>query len=269
MAVETLDDMVAGFLPPRAFYKAAFTGEVIGGLHTSFYLGGTPGPAVAPTPGLAGEALTSYPGQLYFPPAVGGKEIRLHRLEAIVSNNSIGMMELCDRLWHNSGLVNTSTAAQTVDSVAWPARDVNGSTNGEGVLLGLEYSTTSTQGSVGTVTVSYTNSAGTSGRTGTFSTPGSAVVGTFLPFTMQAGDTGVRSVQTVTFSVAPTAAVLHLVAYRPIASIITPVTAVGADRDGLSLGIPKMYDGSVPWWVYVLQSTTGGLTHGSITYVQA
>lgn len=267
MPVENLDSMIVGFLAPRAFWKTSFTGEVIGGLHSSLYLAGVPGAAAAPAPGLTGAALTSYPGQLFFPATVANKEIRLHRLEAASSSSGVSMLRLNDRLWHNSGLNVASTASQTIDSVAFPARDITGTVNGEGVQVALEYSTTSTGGAT-TASVSYTNSAGTAGRTGSITIPATAVAGTFLPMSLQSGDTGVRSVQTFTFAAVQTSAVVHLVAYRSIASLLLPSSGVGADRDGLSMGIPRMYDGSVPWLVYLLSTTSGGLVHGSITYLQ-
>ena len=55
-----------------------------------------------------------------------------------MSSATAGAIVLVDRIWHNSGLSATITTSQTVNSNAWPARDDNESTNGEGVLVGME-----------------------------------------------------------------------------------------------------------------------------------
>jgi len=49
-----------------------------------------------------------------------------------------------------------------------------------------------------TITVTYTNLAGTSGRVGTFSIPKNSIVGSRFKMTLQSGDNGVRSIQNLT-----------------------------------------------------------------------
>lgn len=81
MAITTLDGVLAGALPPVTFMKAATPTLVAGRPHSLFYLAGMPGAAVAPTPGLAGAALTSYAGQLPFSNPPSGNSY-LARLQA-------------------------------------------------------------------------------------------------------------------------------------------------------------------------------------------
>jgi hypothetical protein len=228
---------------------------------TSFYTAGYPTGASAPTPGLAGAALTNYTGQIPFTnPTSGNTYFAGFRKSFDNDTNSVAQQTLMivDRLWHNSGLDRTLTTAQTVNSVAWPARDLNGSTNGEGVYLAIELSTAGGTGGP-TITVSYTNSAGASGRTGVgiLPTRTSAPAGHWFPIGLEAGDTGVRSVQSVTFSVSwGTSGVLHLVAYRPVAMINFNA---GADRysadDALTLGMPQLWDNSVLQTVGVMAAS--------------
>lgn len=255
-------------LPAEPIVKAAFTGEAAGHLHSTFYLAGRPGAAVAPTPGLTGAALTSYAGQLPFPAAVGGKNVHVARLAGTTA--AAGGWILCDRLWHNSGFTQATTTAETVNSVAFPARDVNGSTNGVGVLVGLEVSTATTNaGAITNTTMSYTNDAGTAGRTATIpSFPATGVAGTFVPFQLAAGDTGVRSIQSLTKGTSYAGGTMHLVAYRPIMMLPFTVTNIGAAVDGVSAGLPRMYDSSVPFLQIVLPATAIGTSIGSITYTQ-
>lgn len=269
MAITSLDALTAGMLPAEPILKASFTGEAAGQLHSMFYLAGRPGAAAAPTPGLAGAALTTYAGQLPFPAAVGGQNVYVARLEGTQAAN-IGGVILCDRLWHNSGFTQATTTAETVNSAAFPARDRNGSTNGGGVLVALEVSTATTNGSAITnTTMSYTNQAGTAGRTATIpSFPATAVAGTFVPFMLQAGDTGVRSIQSLTKGTSYAGGTMHLVAYRPVLTLPLPAANVSFAVDGISAGLPRMYDSSVPFLVVPLISTATGVTVGAITYTQ-
>lgn len=108
-------------------------------------------------------------------------------------------MALClgDRLVHTSGLDGTSIAAQTVNSTA-----LTRYTSGVGVQAAIEiYSAIGTTAT--TATASYTNQAGTAGRT----TPvfpigatGLREAARLIPLPLQSGDTGVRSVETITLA---------------------------------------------------------------------
>lgn len=266
MAVTTLDLALAGMRPPEYFSKAV-TGTLVAGRPFSpFYLAGVPGAAAAPAPGLAGAALTSYSGQIPIPAASGNTH--LARFSGVNSAQA-GMLLLCDRLWHNSGFTITSTGAQTINSAAWPARDANGSTNGVGVILGVEISGATGAGTP-TITVSYTNSAATAGKTGTNSvaTVASSAAGTFYPIGLAAGDVGVRSVQTLTLSATWTSGTMHLVAYRVLATLELPAAGIPNAVDALTSGMPRLYDTSVPFLIFIPQTTTTTQLSGSVVYTQ-
>lgn len=269
MAITTQDQLLASFISPVDIMKATGTAEAVGVLHTPFYTAGTPGAATAPSPGLAGAALTSYAGQVPFPTAVAGKNVYLARFAAN-QGAGIGYVNLRDRLWHNSGIVVTTTTAQTINSVAWPARDQNGTTNGLGVYVGLEVSTATTNASaVTTITMSYTNSDGTSGRTATMpSFPATAVAGTFVPFQLQAGDVGVRSIQSVTLGTSLAGGTVHLVAYANLATLGTPLANTGYQQDAWGLGMPLCFDGTVPYITYGVTATALGLLQATVTWAQ-
>jgi hypothetical protein len=266
MAITTLDGALAGMKPPE-YYSKAVTGTLVAGRPFSpFYLAGVPGAAAAPAPGLSGAALTSYAGQIPIPAASGNTH--LARFSGISSAQS-GMLLLCDRLWHNSGFTITSTAAQTVNSVAFPARDKNGTTNGDGVILGVEVSAATGSGTP-TITASYTNQAGTAGRTGTntVATVATSAAGTFYPIGLNAGDTGVRSVQTLTLSATWTSGTIHLVAYRVLATLELSAAGLPNAVDALTSGMPRLYDTSVPFLIYIPQTTTTTQLSGSVVYTQ-
>lgn len=266
MAITTLDGALAGMAPPQFFAKAA-TGTLTAGRPFSpFYLAGVPGPATVGTPGIAGAALTSYAGQIPVPGASGNTH--LARFSGVHSTQG-GVLLLCDRLWHNSGISVTTATAQTVNSVAWPARDRNGATNGAGVFIGLEITSTTGAGAA-TPNISYTNSGGTSGRTSTTIDTYAATsgAGQFYRLGLQAGDVGVQSIQSVTLGVSMTSGSIALVAYRVLAALELPASGVPNAVDVLSSGMPRLYDNTVPFLLFVPQTTTTGLITGSVVYTQ-
>ena len=168
-----------------------------------------------------------------------------------------GIFWLIDRLWHNGGFTITSTAAQTIVSPTWPSRcptsatDDTPSTSGYSVLLGLEVSATTGAGTP-TATISYTNAAGTSGRSGAMIAAGvaSSPNQSFYPIGLQAGDTGVRSVQSLTLSATWTSGTMNLVAYRVLAAISAASVGLLSQADWYALGSQRIYDGSCLSFLY-------------------
>jgi hypothetical protein len=267
MAITTLDHVIAGAKPPIHFYKTHATQEAASILHSLLYSPGMPGPAVAPTSAIDGDALTSYAGQLPMPANSGNTHLMKLSVALLQFN---GTIYLCDRLWHNASMDETLTTAQTINSVAWPARDANGSTNGEGVMIGLEVSTATTNaGAITNTTMEYTNSAGTNTRTATIPTfPATAVATTFVPFALQAGDTGVRSIQSLTLGTTYGTAVMHLVAYRVLAMVEKQLASNGITLDAVQLGFPRMYDNTTPFLLYLPGSTGSAVVHGEMVVTQ-
>lgn len=266
MAITTLDGVLAGMLPPVTFAKAATPTLVAGRPHSLFYLAGMPGAAAAPTPGLSGAALTSYAGQLPFsnPPSGNSYLARLQAQATIA-----GTLILADRLWHNSGLSLTSTTAQTINSVAWPARDANGTSNGEQVMIGLEV-TNATGAGTPTFTMSYTNQDGVAGKTGTGILTGVATsaIGAFYPMGLAAGDRGVRSIQTFTLSATWTSGAASLVAYRELARLELTAANVPAAIDAVTSGFPRLFNDTVPFLIFVPSTTTASNISGQMVITQ-
>jgi hypothetical protein len=267
MAITTLDGVIAGCEPPQFFFKAVSGTLAAGRPYSYFYTAGVPGAAVAPTPGISGAALTSYLGQLPFTNPGSGTSY-LARFVGVASGQG-GQLILADRLWHNSGITITSTTSQTVNSVAFPARDQDGSTDGKGVLLGVEVSTATGAGTP-TITIDYTNSAGTGSKTGTniFNTAATSPIGTFYPIGLAAGDVGVRSVQSLTLSATWTSGTIHLVAYRVIAVIQIGAGGISTAIDAVTGGMPQMFNNTVPFLIFVPSTTSGSTIQGSMTVTQ-
>jgi hypothetical protein len=188
---------------------------------------GFPGAFTIGTPGVNGAATDCstaagalIPGShVLANPTSGGWYLTRFGTQASV----VGTYGLIDVLWQNTGLT-VGAGAQALTSVAWPARDVNGSTNGEGVRIAiLVLGTLGNAAAIANSTITYVNSNGDTARTGIltgavgFQMPATAVIGTWIPFTLQAGDTGVRSISSFNSGTTYTSGTFALVAYRPLA----------------------------------------------------
>lgn len=271
MAITTLDLALAGMKPPESFLKVGSTMEAAGVMHSLFYASGRPGAAAAPTPGLNGAALTTYSGQIPWSNPVSGYSY-LARLAC--NANQPGTLVLCDRLWHNSSINITTTTLQAITSGAMPARDRNGATSGAGLMAALEVSSaTGNGGAITNTTLVYTNSAGTAGKTATISSfPATAEVGTFVPFQLAAGDSGIRSLaggsEGITLGTSYVSGTIHLVIYRELARVDITAANVGNAIDAITGGFPRLYDNTVPFLVWIPSATSAATVSGQIVYAQ-
>lgn len=272
MAITTLDGVFAGLRPPVRFSKAV-TATLVAGRPASLWpLGGTPG-AGSQNGTLNGAVLdssTTIPNGAiaHYDPSSGNSYFAY--LDAIATQ--AGQLLVLDRLWSNGGYTITSTAAQNSTTPTWPSRcptsgtDDTPATTGLGVMLAVEVSAATGAGTP-TITISYTNQAGTAGRTATNiqATVASSAIGATYFIGLQAGDTGVRSVQSLTLSATWTSGTINLVAYRVLGS--QPVQAlIPASTDSLTGLGTRIYNGTVPWLVFIPNTTTATIVSG--TYIE-
>jgi hypothetical protein len=105
---------------------------------------------------------------------------------------------MIDLLNINGGLNGTVTTPQTTNL---PTAALTRYTSGEGVMAGIVIFT-QIGNTATSIQVSYTNQAGTSGRTSTATSFGQTIreQNAFIPIPLQAGDTGVRSIESVTLA---------------------------------------------------------------------
>lgn len=267
MAITTLDGALAGMQPPRDFIKVASPALIAGRPHSLFYLAGIPPAAAFPAPGIGGAVLTTYAGQIPFTNPVSGNSY-LARLQAQAT--IAGTLWLCDRLWHNSGIDETSTAEQTfVGAAQIPARDMNGTNAGDGVFAGIEVSVITAAG-IPTLTLKYTNQAGTQNQTATgiIASLATSAVGSFYPIGLAAGDKGIQLAQSLTLSATWTSGDIHCVLYRVIAKLELPLAFVPVAVDALTAGFVRMYNNSVPFLIFVPSTTTASVVQGHVIWSQ-
>ena len=274
MAITTVDQLLAGFQPAHMWFKNTGVMEAIGIAHSLLLTPGVPGAGFIPGAVVGGTAVV---GSLSgMPPFVNPPVDKKAYLARVALDSAIsGKLYLHDRLWHFTGVVVTQTTAQTINSVEFPPRDFNGTSNGEGVLVALECYFATTNGAVLTQpTLQYTNSDGVTGRTGTFSAiaaavgsnwPATAVAGTLVPFQLQAGDRGVRSIQSLTLGASMVSGTVGIVAYRPLCTVEIPIIHSGQQLDWSQLGLPELYNGTSFWLAFKsLSLLTGGMVWGQI-----
>lgn len=271
MTIATLDAMIAGLQPPRSIAKVATPALTGGRPHSLWYLGGFPsaGAAVANTAG--GVNLSSSSAQVvgqipHFDPGSGNAY--LGRLLAQASQG--GVLLLCDRLQQICGdsggtaLSVTATTSQTVTGGALPARDDAGSTNGAGVLCALEIAAAMGTPGAPSLTLGYTNSAGTSSRTAANidAVTASSPLGAFYRFGLQAGDVGIKTVDSYQASATLTSGTISLVLYRILAELELSAPQMPNAMDALTGAMPRIFNGCVPFLVFVPSTTTTTAVNG-------
>jgi hypothetical protein len=271
MAINNQDQLLAGMRPPVGIQKASQAAEGAGTWHSLWKAVGYPVAGVNPPLLGAGSGYTptnTTAGALPFVNPSGGQNTHLARLAA--AGGTVGTLIIYDRLWACSGFNTTLLTAQNVTTPGdIPARDANGAALGNGVELWLEVYTA--PGATGaTWTVSYTNQAGTSGRSATYTHPANAEsVGQMMPMNFAAGDSGVRSVASLTCSVSSgTAGDVGITLVRRVAELPIMLANVASAMDALALGMPRIYDSSCLAMMVLCSATNTGLIQGSAVVSQ-
>ena len=178
--------------------------------------------SIGPIPAISSGRLTFLGGRFSFMP---------------LSTNSGGAAGIMiDLLNINGGLNATITTPQTTNL---PTAALTRYTSGEGVMAGVviftQIGNTNT-----TITISYTNSTGTSGRISTPTTFGQTNFrenNIFIPIPLQAGDTGVKSIESVTVLASTlTAGNFGVCLYKPLAMISFESSTGQTPLDAVSSG---------------------------------
>jgi hypothetical protein len=196
------------------------------------------------------------------PQVSGGKKNHLSQFAAFQSLP--GILILSDRIIHTDSLVANTTSSQTINSISLPAR----AGTGEGVEIGIEIYT-ATGVTPYDVSVSYTNSSNVSGRTATASIIASAGANRFFPLSLQTGDIGVRSVQSLSCSVSSgTAGDIGVTFHKPIMEISISVSSIPSTMNFLETGLEEIHEDSCLWSYSLLGSTTSGRIEIAYDFVQ-
>lgn len=180
----------------------------------------------------------------------------LYLRSATVTAQAVGPYQLVDVLWYSTGTVVTTTTVQVADAGVLPARDVNGTSNGEGVQLAIYTTTANTNAAViNNSTANYESSDGVGNRTATlfnlagYMFPATPVIGTFTRFNLAAGDRGIKTLGNITLGTSLGAGAISAVLYRPIATV--GVTVANTPVVYVPEISPRLYNGSCLMWIFV------------------
>ncbi len=196
---------------------------------------GQPGKGDAPTVGAIPIRTTQ--GGLSFTASTGGRD--KYSIGAAITSLTSGVYLLYDRLFHIGGLNGTSIAAQTIQgSPASPA--LTRYTGGTGNIAFYEIYT-QIGATSRTLTMTYTNQAGTGSRTSTainIGGTGFREATRMQRIPLDAGDSGIQSIQTVQLNVSTgTAGNFGITIAYPLAWIPVNVAGTMGWRD-YTTGLP-------------------------------
>lgn len=257
------------------FMKTGTAADAAGYWYCTSKDAGFPGAWAPGTPGVNGRVTDGTSSADYgcFPiadPSVGANYLTEVNMAASINHTHV----LFDCLWVNSGLVITTTTAQSITTPTLPARDINGTTNGEGCMIAVLCTAAVGLAAVASnATVTYTNSDGTGSRTATLSAivgsqaPATPVVGTLIWFNLQAGDRGVRSIQSITLGTSWVSGSISLMITRDIATIGTTIPNVNAQKIIGAPGI-RLYNGTCLLHCNLSSATTATFFAGELVVME-
>lgn len=259
------------------FMKTSTGADTIGYWYCTSKDAGYPGAWAPGVPGVNGRVtdgtVAADYGCIPIPNAVTGSNyLTALELASSVAHTS----DFFDVLWVNSGLsLTTLSTVQAITTPTLPARDVNGTTDGEGCTIGLLFTAASTLAAVNALSqVTYTNSKGVGSRIASQSAvqgsqvPATPLIGTIVWYNLQAGDTGVRSIQG--FNIGATSWLtgsVSLFISRDISTIGTAIVNVSTPKIIGDPGI-KLYNGTCLLHNHLASATTATFFTGSIAVME-
>lgn len=257
------------------FMKSGTAADVAGAWYCTSKDAGFPGAWAVGTPGVNGRVTDGLASADFgclplVNPSVGANYLTSLSLGSAVAHTHM----FFDVLWVNTGLTVTTTTNQAITCPTLPARDVNGTTNGEGCIIGLLVTgTLGNAAAVANSTVTYTNSAGTGSRTGSLiavagsQIPQTALVGTIVWFALAAGDKGVRTLDGVTLATTLTSGTISMIIARPVLVHGTPVANASHPIKFESPGV-RVYNNSCILHCYLASATTATFVAGGFTVAE-
>lgn len=257
------------------FMKTTTASDAAGYWYCSSKDAGFPGAWAPGTPGVNGRVTDGTSSADYGCLPIANPSVGANYLTAVELASSVNHThDFFDVLWVNSGLVVTTTTEQTFTTPTLPARDVNGTTSGEGCMIALLFVAASTLAAAGAnLTVRYTNSKGVANRVATLSAivgsqvPATPVIGTIVWFNLQAGDTGVQSIQGITLGTSMLTGTISLMITRDLVTIGTAIPNVSVPKNIASPGI-RLYNNTCMLHNMLTSATTATFISGSIVVTE-
>jgi hypothetical protein len=263
MAIATLDQYIAAAKQRITWVKTTSRTSVAAMPESLFNVAGNPGAGVwdqqNTTPGLVHtDAYAGYPPINAFG---GGATGYLSKVE--FGNTVACRIDLYDRLYVSGPYAYNASAG--VSSPPSYASRVPGGTDFTGLQLWFEALTAFT-GNLSLV-VPYTNQAGVDDQTaGTIATGVAPIIGRCIQLPLQAGDSGIMGLRSVTASVS-TAGTFNIMILRPLWSGRVMAANGGDNHDLLRTGMVQVYADSALYALVTPDSTASGIPWMNIEVV--
>jgi hypothetical protein len=181
----------------------------------------------------------------------------------------LSRLEIADMLFkagaYAFGAGTTTLSAQPAISSRCPDYPGSGTVFGVGNEIWIEVTTAFVTGTSWQVQITYTNSAGTAGRTSIISVAQAAAaltLGKMFQIALQAGDSGVQKIESVIVTnggTAMTAGNFNVLIIRPLWFNRVPIANGGDINDLLKTGMPIVYLDSAIILIVTADSTSTGL----------
>lgn len=257
-----MNDIANGIAAAQWLYASKTSPAVVAGRFVSCYAAaGIPGAGTIP--GTGGAVCTQTDaGALPFTNPGASKTRYLGATQ--FQSSQTGTLLIFDRLVHNGAFSGTVTTAQAMTTPAITRPDANGA----GVELWVQVYT-ALGATASTLSISYTNENGVAGRTATIASRSWANAGELVQAVLQAGDLGVRSVQSVTLGTSTgTAGSLGVVLMRRVAAIPLALANVGTNLDALALALPVIQTDAHLSFVWLASGSTAAVITGALALIE-
>lgn len=259
MPITSGDGYIAAPKQIIPFTKTAATTTVANTRFSVFDKAGNPGAGtLALTTALTGvvpdDTVAGYPVINAFGSGATGYLTRVQYASSVVQR-----LELWDRLFGiNAPLTPAAPTTITLSGAgSFLGRCPDGAGNGNRIFLEVAV----VPASATTVTVNYTNSAGVAGRTtGASASLAALTVNRLVEMPLQAGDSGVQSIQSIVVGgTASATGSVNVIVLRPLWTSRVPVANGGA-ADGIDMtGMPIVYANSALYLTCIPDSTSTGV----------
>jgi hypothetical protein len=254
MTIASLDDYIASAKQRITFTKTAAVTTVAAAIFSVFDKAGDPGAGtLAGTSTTVGvvptDATAGYPTINAFAGGATGYLSRFGFTSSVASRQA-----LYDRLFLSGA--HAFNAADTLGSQPSFASRVPG---GDYKMLELWVEAATAFTGIPVITVTYTNQDGVAGRTtGAVTAPAALTVNRCFQLPLQAGDTGIQKVESVTCGTA-TVGTFNVMVLRPLAEARVPVASYSEVQDMLKTGLPEVYADSALYLLVTADSTSSGI----------
>ena len=266
MAITTMDQIATGLAaaPVIDLFAPSATNVAAGFVNLQRAVVTSTGQMAVPAAASAGGTLHSA-GQAGFgnlPDPVGGASRYL--AQSALTFATAGSLWFYDRVWSCSGFSGIVATAQAVTSFPVLTRP---DANGTGLEIWIECYT-ATGATASNITVQYTNSDGVAGRSTvpTAHIP-SMPANRMYRVPLQAGDTGVKSIQSVTLSGTTGAGSFGVTLMRKIAVTGSAVANTPVVSDFAALGLPLVQNGTALNAIHQGTTTSSGIILGVLTFI--